>query len=224
MNKTLAFAKLDYLTIKSYLNWKTSLLFLAVFGFIGYGTGEPAAAIGMCMMYSVIFACYPFSVGEKNGTDTLYSTLPITKKNIVSGRYAFTIILNLIMLAVSLVVSIGLLTVFSREFVLLEVLLTAFICFAFFSLVEAIQLPIYFKFGYTKAKFLTYLPLLCFPASIIIANNLIGADRVLPFLTNILVWAESNIALTVIIALVAWVGIMCLSAVLSHKFYKNREF
>jgi len=224
MNKTLAFAKLDYMTVKSYLNWKVSLLFLAVFAFIGYGTGEMAASIGMCMMYSVIFACYPFSVGEKNGLDTLYATLPATKKNIVAGRYTFTVILNLIMLVVGFVVSTVLLTAFGKEFGWVETLLTALICFAFFSLVEAIQLPIYFKFGYTKAKFLVYLPLLCFPASIIIANNLLGADKMMPLLTDMLTWVEANVVITVVIALAAWIGLMLLSAVLSFRFYKKREF
>ena len=224
MNKTLAFAKLDYLTVKPYLTWRTLLIFLAVFSSIGYGTGEPASVIGMCMMCSVMFACYPFSVGEKNATDTLYSTLPITKKNIVTGRYFFTIILNLVMMAISLVVSIGVMVAFNREFVLLEVLLTAFICFAFFSLVEAIQLPIYFKFGYTKAKFLTYLPLLCFPASLMITSNIVGADNVIPLVTNALAWVESNAVLTAIIAVIVLGGVMYLSAFLSHKFYKTREF
>ena len=224
MNKTLSFAKLDYLTVKSFLTWKTSLILLAVFGFIGYGTGEPAASIGMCMMYSVIFACYPFSIGEKTGIDTLYATLPLTKKNIVAGRYAFTIILNFIMLVVSLVVSIALMIAFKKEFILFEVLLTALVCFAFFSLIEAIQLPIYFKFGDTKAKFLTYLPLLCFPASIVIATNLIGTDRVMPALTNVLTWVSENSLITAAIAVIIWAGLMLLSAKLSFKFYKSREF
>ena len=105
MNKTLSFAKLDYMTIKTYLNWKISLLFLAVCVFVGYGTGDATMTIGLCLMYGVIFACYPFSVGEKNGIDTLYATLPITKKNIVTGRYLFVVCLNLITLVLSLVIS-----------------------------------------------------------------------------------------------------------------------
>ena len=224
MNKTLAFAKLDYLTVKPYLTWRTLLIFLAAFSSIGYGTGEPAAAIGMCMMCSVIFGCYPFSVGEKNSTDTLYATLPLTKKNIVVGRYAFTIALNLFMLSVSLVISIGFMVAFKKELVLLEVLLTALIYFVVFSLLEAIQLPIYFKFGYTKAKFLTYLPLLCFPASLMITSNIVGADSLIPLVMNGIAWVESNIAITAIITLVALGGVMYLSAFLSFKFYKTREF
>ena len=65
MNKVMMFAKLDLFTVKPYLTWKVSLLFLAACTMVGYGTGDAAVIIGMSMIYGVIFSSYPFAVGKK---------------------------------------------------------------------------------------------------------------------------------------------------------------
>ena len=223
-NKMLSFVRLDYITIKPYITWKNLLLFLVVFVFIGSGTGDVSAIIGMSMMYSVIFACYPFSVGEKNGIDALYATLPITKKTVVIGRYIFTVLLNLTMFAASLILSIVLMTVAGKGVQLLEIVLIAVVCFALFTLVEAIQLPLYFKLGYNKAKYLTYFPLLCFPAMVVLGSFLLGRERVIPFVEHMFLWIQQNGALTAAIAVILWVCILMGSAKLSLRFYGKREF
>ena len=223
MNKTLFCAKLDYMTVKPYFTLKTALLFLFVFSFIGYGTGEPATMIGMCMMYSVIFSCYPFSVGERCGLDLLYGTLPITKKNIVAGRYAFTLFLNVFMLTLALTVASILMLLLESPFNWTDMLLSALVCIVFFSLIEAIQLPIYFKFGYTKAKFLTYLPLLCFPAVVFIASSLLGEDRLIPVIENTIAWVMNHTVAVCVFVLIMWAVLMLFSVFLSLRFYQKRE-
>jgi len=224
MNKTLSFVKLDYMTIKTYLSWKTVLLFLVVFAFMGYGTGEVSALIGVAMMYSTIFACYPFAIGDKNGIDTLYATLPITKKTVVTGRYAFSLLLNGFMAAASFGVSAILMPAFGKTFHLKTTLLTVLLCFALFSILEAVQLPLYFKLGYARAKFLAYLPLAVFPAAVLGASSLLGKGRMLPIIESILTWSQNNIIFTAVFAVVIWASAMLLSGVLSFRFYQKREF
>ena len=224
-NTAINFARLDYFTIKPYLTWKSILIFLAVIVFLAYGTSEAAMIVSMCMMYSVIFACYPFAVGDKNSLDTLYFTLPVTKKNIVIGRYLFTISLNLIMLVISYLISLIIITALNvMSFDPIVNLLTALVCFALFTFIEAIQLPIYFKLGYTKAKFLAYIPLIAFPASVVAMTAIVDRDKLISTLTNVIAWMGNNIIITVLACLAVWLGIMFLSMLLSLKFYAKREF
>ena len=52
--------------------------------------------LGIIMACSLMYSSYPFAVGEKNGIDQLYFTLPMSKRNIVLGRYAFVIALDIL--------------------------------------------------------------------------------------------------------------------------------
>ena len=224
MNKVLNFTKLDLFTVKPYLTWKVSLLFLGVCAGVGTGTGETAVVVGMCMIYAVIFSSYPFAVGEKNALDTLYATLPVNKKQMVAGRYLFSICLTLTALILSCILSFILMTVLGKAFDLIITLMSALVCFLLFSLIEAIQMPIYFKFGYTKAKFLTYIPLMAFPLATVIVSTLVGKNELMPLVTDIMAWIEANMALTTVLCIVLWACIMLLSGMLSYRFYKKREF
>ena len=224
MTKVIKFAKLDLLTVKPYLTWKVALLFLAVCAMVGYGTGDTAVVVGMCMIYGVIFSSYPFSVGEKSALDTLYSTLPVSKKQMVAGRYMFSISLTLTALALSCILSFIMMKVLGKEFDLALTLVSALVCFLLFSLIEGIQMPIYYKFGYTKAKFLTYIPLMAFPAATIIVSTLVGKNKLMPLVTDAMAWIEANMILTAILSVVLWAGIMLLSGTLSYRLYRKREF
>lgn len=224
MNKILAFAKLDFQTVKPYMTIKNLVLSLVIFGFIGYGTGEPHMLIGMLMMYGFIYASYPFAVGDKNGIDALYATLPMTKRHIVFGRYVFALCLNICIAASALAASAVLMGALGKEIMWVEILLTILICFILFSVLEAIQLPIYFRLGYARAKFLAYLPLAVFPAAAVAASAIWGGGGALALVQNVFLWAEENLAAAAVLVSALWVLIMVISAMLSYSFYKKREF
>lgn len=224
MNRTISFAKLDYLTIKPYLTFKNIIIFMIVFAFIGYGTGEPSMLIGMLIMYSTIYASYPFAVGDKNGIDTLYATLPLTKSNIVAGRYIFALTLNILTGVIALAVSAILMTALGKGFDIRETSVTVLICFVIFSILEAAQLPIYFKLGYAKAKFLAYLPLAAFPAAVMAITAYAGASNFLSFIHSMFLWMQENVLFTGILVFIIWLFAMILSVLFSYRFYKKREF
>lgn len=224
MNRTFSFAKLDYLTVKPYLTLKNMLIFLLVFVFIGYGTGEPSTLIGMLMMYSTIYASYPFAVGDRDGIDTLYATLPLKKNNVVAGRYIFALCLNVFVGAIALAVFAILMAILGKGVDWGETIITILICFALFSVLEAVQLPIYFKLGYAKAKFLAYLPLAVFPVAVVAISAYVGKDSMLPFIVSMLSWIQDNGLYAIILTAIIWTLIMLFSGHLSYRFYKKREF
>ncbi len=223
MNKTIHFTKLDYLTIKPYLTLKNLIIILAIMLLLGYGTG-PFMPIGMLMMYSNIYSSYPFAVGDKNGIDTLYATLPITKKNIVTGRYIFTLSLNVIAGFAAFAIAFIMANLLGKEFAMSESLGTLVGCFWIFSVLEFIQLPIYFKLGYSKAKFLAYLPLIAFSGVIMATSSILGKEKVLPLVGSLLKWIEQNSSIAILAVIILWIVSMIISIMVSDAFYKKREF
>lgn len=223
MNKTMSFAKLDFLTVKPYLTVKNLAVILGVFVIIFMSTKNPLMIIGMLMMYCSVYSTTPFSLSERNSIDTLYAALPISKLNVVTGRYIFAISLNIAGGIVSIAISAFIMTIFKISFSFLELAVTALICFVIYTILQAFQLPIFFKMGYSKAKLLSYLPLAVLPASIFILSSSEQANFI-SRLNSITTWIDNNMALTAIIAFTIWAAIIFVSAFLSCRFYMKREF
>lgn len=223
MTKAISFAKLDFLTIKPYLTWKNLAIFTVVFGFIGYGTGNASMAVGMLMMYCTLYVSYPFAVGDKNGLDLLYNVLPITRLHVVVGRYLFVIGLNVMVGSASFAVSTALTLAMQKPFSAGETGFTVFVCFLLFTVLQAIQLPIFFKLGYTKAKLVSFLPLAAFPAFVMVTSSFLG-DRWKMAVANLITWVQANSLLTWVLALVGWSLLFACSCLLSYQVYRKREF
>jgi len=223
MNKSLKFAKLDFITIKPYLTWKALSLFLGIFAFVCYGTKDTTFLISMSMMYSITFASYPFAMEEKNSIDMLYATLPIMKKNIVRGRYIFTLSLNFIMIISAFIISILMLNLFNLDFEFKDVLFVCAFSFVIFSVLESIQLPLYFKLGYSKAKVLVYLPFVIMIGIVFFFAARAGEGEFARFLENISAWVIANKFYTFLFGLIIWLAIMFFSLSLSSRFYEKRE-
>ena len=224
MNKTLSFVRLDCLTIKPYLTFKTLAVLIMVILFVSLGTSETSSPAGILIMYSTIFAAYPLAVGDKSGIDTLYATLPVNKKSIVSGRYIFTQLLNILAGAVSLLASFILSRVLDKGFDFKETLAAISILLFIFSVMQAVQLPIYFKMGYAKAKFLAYLPIALIPLFTLAISSYAGKEASAAFLNRVFLWAGDNVLLSIALIAALWIIIMLCSVLLSYRFYKNREF
>ena len=79
MNRTLSFVRLDFITVKPYATLKNLIIFVAVALIMIISSGGGSSAIGILMVYAVLFSSYPFAVGEKNGIDALYVTLSISE-------------------------------------------------------------------------------------------------------------------------------------------------
>lgn len=223
MNRVLKFAKLDFTTIKPYLSMKNMLIFLFVFAFIGYSSGNPSTMIGMTMMFATLYVSYPFAVGDKNGIDTLYCTLPISKKDVVIGRYVFSLLLNLIVGAIAFIASALLMTVRGQGFNGQATFLVILLCFALFTTVQAIQLPIYFKLGYAKAKLFANMPFIAFPAIVVMILAYLGEKNMMRHLESIFSQVQANVFITALIAAVIWGLVMSVSGMLSYRFYRKRE-
>lgn len=224
MNKILSFVRLDYITVKPYLTLKNLFIFIAVALVMTISSGDSASSIGILMMYAVLFSSNSFAVGEKNGIDALYVTLSINRHTVVLGRYLFTLIVDACAGLIAYVISFILMTVLKQDFNALESFIAVLVMFLIYSVLQAIQLPIYFKLGYAKAKFAVYLPLLGLPLAILAFSNLLKDTFSLKQITDFLEWFANNPLITVLLIKILWLAIMFVSYRISLSYYNKREF
>ena len=203
MSKLNAFVRLDFMTVKPYFTPKNLLIFAGVALFISTMGGSVSSAVQVGLMLGTIFVSYPFAVGEKNGMDALYTTLSVSRKNVVLGRYVFTLAMNLCAVVFSLLLALaGLLAsrLFGNSPASSDALWATLALAAIFLIVQAMQLPIYFKLGYAKAKFLSILPFAALIAGFFAFNTIAKNSDILSRVSSQLAGLPGNGALVGVVA------------------------
>ena len=222
MNKLKAFVLLDFRTLKPYLTGKN----LLIYGATVNGTMEISVGIGF--MLGTLFISYPFAIGEKSNLDALYATLSVNRNTVVLGRYLFTFLLNLCTVAFSFafaafgVFGARLANVFQNgggDSIALILALSAILV-----LIQSVQLPIFFKYGYTKAKFISIVPFAVFMAGYSAFVSIAKESGTIAGLSASLAGILSNGALTAAIAVLVLALAVYVSCGLSIAFYSKREF
>lgn len=223
MSKIISFVKLDFITIKPYLTWKNFLILLVVAVIMTWNSDSSAAAVGFIMVFAALYVSYPFAVGERNGIDSLYMTLSITRKTVVLGRYVFALSFNILSGILAFIISFGLFTVLGKAFNVLETLGAICAIFVIYTLIQAFQLPIFFKLGYAKAKFFSYLPLIGWPLAVFLLSSLLNETQMLGSLSGWMTWLSENTIAAVVIAAGIWLVAVLISYQISLAYYKKRD-
>ena len=222
MSKIISFVKLDFMTIKAYLNAKQLSVLLTTVALVSF---TEVNASGIIMTFAFMGSLYPFIIGEKNNLDQLYCTLPMNKRNIVLGRYAFVLAFDVIALLVSTILSIALPIILQKPIHLQEQLLVNLILFLLVVFLQAIQLPIYFKLGYAKAKFMANLPFLLFLLAVILSSTFLGTlHPMVDLFINVFLWISMHQLLTFILVTIVWAVALFASYKISLRFYQKRGF
>ena len=221
MNKALSFVRLDFLTVKSYL--KNSLILFAVVALIVIlSTGVSTIVVSVVMVFAALLAAYPFAIGEKNNIDALYPTLSINRRTVVLGRYLFALIVDICSGLFACLFAFAALTVMQKDFNAWESLAAILIIFLVYSGLQSVQLPIFFKLGYMKAKILAYLPFFGLFLLVFVFFNFL--ENSIKQVSVLFEWFAANPIVTVIFVMVVWLGIMLLSYKASLSFYSKRDF
>ena len=223
MSKILAFVKLDLITIKPYLTIKNLIVFTALAFIMVFSTGTSGSAIGILMVLGALYVSYPFAVGEKNGIDALYATLPLSRGTVVLGRYLFALLVNICAGLLAIILPLAVMLAMQKDINVREALIITSVVFIIFSVLQAFQLPIYFKLGYAKAKFATYVPFVGFPLVVLGFTTLLKNIGIAPP-TFILEWFGANPAIAFLLGAAVWFAIMVVSYKLSLAFYRKRDF
>lgn len=156
MTNSLKMARLDFYTMKSQLASYAVIIWLVLlFGFMG--SSVTLICIN-CAWFVALMSTTIFAAQEKNNLNRLYGSLSLKLKDIVLGRYLFTVM----SFVLSSLFAIALFFVFTRfggqPFTLNDVFFSLGLSFLIFSAIVGMQMPIFFKLGYIKARVWMMIP------------------------------------------------------------------
>lgn len=216
------------LVIKDILVQKKSILFalgycfFLVFAFQSLEQAGPIAA-NIAVVYILLINSFGYE--DKNKSDIMLNSLPISRRDIVLAKYlSIFVYMGLAILAYmgsSLLVK-ALRIPIDVVLLSLEGVTTAFLIVA---LMSSIYLPIIFKFGYIKAKLFNLVMFLFFFFVPTIIVNLYNNPRYHHYFVNFFQefasWKNWQIALLLIAFSLL---ILSISYSISVSIYKKREF
>ena len=226
MDKLKSFVRLDFATVKPYLAGKNTVIFAVMALFMTAMSGSITSGIFVGMMIGTLMFSYPFVVSEKSNLDALYVTLSVNRKTVVLGRYVFTFLLNVcIIIFVIILSSAGLLAtriIGDGGDGVSDTIWMGLMLAALFAVVQAIQLPVYFKYNYSKAKIICLVPFAVIMAGFVgittLAKDNETINRAFGLIGNISTgWFIAYVVL-------ALVPVLFASYKISLAFYKKREF
>jgi len=185
MNGFLRIAKLDLFTLKSqYTAYLSLVLIVVMFGFMG----SSITLLGINVAWFIaLMSSSIFAIQEKNNLDRLYGSVSVGLRDIVLGRYFFVFCNYLVSFLVVIVTHSGFM--FFQNGVLalemMDVLIGFSLSFLVFSCITGIQMPLFFKMGYTRAKILSFIPFIAVMA-------LAVSPYFLPMLSGIVDFLQGN--------------------------------
>ncbi|WP_213818257.1 ABC-2 transporter permease [Garciella nitratireducens] len=221
MNKILSFVRLDFAALKPYS--KSLYMYAMIVIFVGVTNDSLNVVFAMVMVGLPMILSYPFAISEKNSLDTLYSTLSLGRRDVVIGRYVFVFVIEMIAIAALLILAVIKSNFSPLDMTIEETFLYLSVLSMMFSIIISFQYPVFFKFGYTKAKLYTYIPLL-------LTFLIIGVLPTIMTRLNIKInWQAinqilmKNSMLTVLLPILIGVISLLISCMVSMKIYERKD-
>ena len=214
MTGFLRITKLDLFTMKSQLVMYLSLaLVVMMFGLMG------SSVTILCITgawFVALMSSNIFAIQEKNNLDRLYGSVSVSLKDIVLGRYVFSFLNYFISFLAVIILHFGFATFQDRTIELSEIVLGFSASFLVFSTITGIQMPIYFKMGYTKAKVWSMV-------SFVAVMALVAIPAFVPALSGIIEFIQTHRSILIVVGIVVSCIIQFLSYKISIIAYRNRK-
>ncbi len=209
--------KLDLISIKPYMTLKNFLIITFIAILYMYIMDSPVITISVAMLFGIIFSSYPFLLGENSGIDGLYRIFGLSSGEVVIGRYLIAAILFVLVsiFGIFYYIVIALIKHIPIGNDIFFMIATNFVIFA---LMVSFQYPIYFKYGYTKAKTFALIPIFV----IGILGMVLGYFK--DYLKDIFQFVIFNTEIILVGLGIIVISAIFLSIKLSINFYKQRDF
>jgi len=180
-------------------------------------TPWPAFAIGAAAIAMSLLAANPFAADERGRLDTLYSTLPVSRRSVVVGRYLALLAVYAVVAVLATVVAIVVPLVRGEEVDYSVLLPVNLVSLVIFSVALAVQLPFFFSLGFTRARPMMYLPVAVLIGAFYLASQTGLLDRVDPAAV-----ASGNPAVLALVGVGGSLVALVVSAVVSIARYGRR--
>lgn len=154
---TFAFARFD---LQSWLPRTQTLLPLAFIAVVGFILPIPGMAIAASAFVTTLIVSAPFLGDERGRLDTLYGVLPVSRRTIVAGRALAIFAYGILALATANAVTVAAVLVRGGDLAPEILLIANAAAFAITGLAMSIQLPVFFRIGYSRGRLVGYAPAL----------------------------------------------------------------
>ena len=217
------------LVIKDFVVQKTNIKFILIYALAGvlfFGTLGEGAYVMIPMMLSYMYLLGGLGQDDKNNSEFLLNSLPVSRESIVYAKYLSVIIFGAIAIILTMggafiMSSIGLSKVQGN--MKIEHIVGFISALTIFM---AINFPLYFKYGYAKLRYLNmgiFMLFLVAPIIIKLINDNINFNNpfILSIKEKILSLSDAQIGI-VIICIVLFIYLLSLA--ISLNIYKKKEF
>lgn len=153
-----AIARMAVLNLRTVAPYRSQGLLLLVL-VAAVSTKSPLVLLPALAFITPMIAAYPFLVADKAGLETLYAVLPLPRRSVLYGHYAWAMACYLVLVAAGVALDFLLARVQAVPFSGRDFLTMLTLSWALFAINIAIQFPLLIRFGYTQVSVLaTTLP------------------------------------------------------------------
>lgn len=206
--------KLDFFTMKSqFVVYLSLVLIVLMFGFMG------SSVTLLCITgawFVALMSSNIFSIQEKNNLDRLYGSVSVKLQDVVLGRYVFVLLNYLISFLMVIALHSGFALLQNKALELPNIALGFSLSFLVFSTITGIQMPLFFKMGYTKAKVWSMVPFVAIMALVVVPSFVSALSGVIEFM-------QSNQTVFIIGGILASCMIQFLSYQIAIVAYRKRK-
>lgn len=221
MNGLIKMAKLDFMTMKSQFWAYLSLVGMII---LSWTMGSSLILLSVsASLYVALFSYTIFSLQEKNKLDRLYGSVSATVKDIVLGRYVFIFLNFLLSLAATIILYFFSAKLQSKVLQIDDVVISVCSAFLLFSILTGVQIPMFFKMGYTKAKVWSSFPFIVATILVIFSKPLLYALSGVIRLSEIVAFALSNQIIFIIVCILVSCIIQFFSYQIAVIAYRKRK-
>ena len=156
MTNILKAVKLDHAVLKAY--YKIFMMVYVLATIIAFIFKIPAITIPVVMVVAAPFVSVYFLVYERNNLSKLYGILPLRRSEVVIGRYTYVLLFGILNEVFSGILAYILSLILNVGISYLEFLTFFSASFLYVCLYISIQLPLYFRFPFSKVYIFSNLP------------------------------------------------------------------
>lgn len=221
MNNVSKMIKLDIISIAPYFTLKNLLIITALSIFYMFISNNPVIIFSIPVFFSILYSSYPFLIGEESGIDGLYRIFGIKSKEVVQARYIISLLMFVLGSLIGFIF-LGIYSFIGEEDGLRGAFIYCIVNFILYILITSLTFPIYFKYGYTKAKGVIFIPfftIAILTLLVVFLNKYMGLSFRNLF-NLILTYKVLSLGIIALFLL----GIIFLSLHFSYKYYKKRDF
>lgn len=228
MNATARFARLELASAK--VSARQMMILAVLITVMAWMSGgkESLAFAAVIPLLPVFFVSYPFLADERGRHDLLYATLPLQRSTVVWGRHLYFVVLEVCAFLIGVAASTAMSLFVGHRISLTITVLVALASATVATLMLAVQLPVLFRLGFTKSRWIVMLPMMI-GLSPLLLTQLPGVRERLEGTWSQLFTPDAllspDLLLTTAAALVAaFVVLWTASALASRSLYARRQF